>query len=1111
MDFVHLHVHTEYSLLKSVCRINELVAEAKKQRFSALAITDENVLYGVIPFYKQCINAKIKPILGMELHLIEEHGGQLKVSEVILLAKNEQGYENLLKLSTEANMEKFRVPGVEKETLFRHSEGLVLIFNFATSDVSERILSGRKEEAGRLLWQYRQHFENIFFELQAHDSEELKQLSLIDAFAKEHGVPTVATNHVHFLKPKHHVAYKIVQAVRKGEPLEQLAEKTKHYYFKSEGEMRQIFRSYEEALLNTKKIADLCDVKIKFGQRLLPKYPVPQGETSDSFLRKLCEEGAKKKYGTVDEKVRERLEYELSVISKMKFSDYFLIVWDFMKFAHEQNIMTGPGRGSAAGSIVSYVLNITNVDPLRYELLFERFLNPERMTMPDIDIDFCDHRREEVIDYVVKKYGQDHVAQIITFGTFAAKAAIRDVGRVLKIDGDIVDQFSKLIPSAPNMTLDEALKENKPLREFVTSVPEAKNLLRLAKMIEGLPRHTSTHAAGVVISEEPLTRFSPLKAGQTNIYHTQFPMEVLEEIGLLKMDFLGLRNLTLIEEIVHNIVKYENPNFQIGDIKENDKKTYELLSKGETTGIFQLESEGMRRVLAKLKPTEFEDIVAVNSLYRPGPSEFIPLYIDRKHGKRKITYPHPSLEPILKNTYGVIVYQEQIMQIASKMAGFTLGEADLLRRAVSKKNKDIIEKERVHFVSGAIKNGYTEEEANFVYDMIAKFANYGFNRSHAVAYSMISYTLAYLKANFPLAFYAALFSTVIFHQEKLQQYIAEARRMRIQILPPSINSSICSFAIENGAIRFGLMPLRYVGERAAEEIVQKRKAGPYRDLFNFCRRVNLKIVTKRAIESLILSGCFDELNDNRAALLATLDEAMTAGETWQTKGQPLFDDQDEAVRYAEVMPFNENEKLTFEKEVIGFYLSAHPIETYAGVLNSYGRIKSIDLEKYVHKTVFIAGMIEKVKTIETKKGDPMAFITISDEYGDIEAVVFPEPYRLYLKILKEGELVFCLAKIERRNEERSVVIQKMKRMEEVKLKANNRKVFLRINNEHDYALLEQVKNILLSHPGKDEVYLHFPLQKKTLRLSEKYCIDGSGASIMHLKKILGDENIAVKE
>lgn len=1109
MAFVHLHIHSEYSLLKGVCRINELVAEAKAQQYKAIALTDMNVLYGVIPFYKACLKENIKPIIGMELHIIKQESRDIKVNEVLLIAKNERGYENLLKLSTEANMEKFRVQGVEKETLFQHTEGLILILNFDRSDVVEQILYGKEEEGSHLLHEYETYFDDVYVEIQAHSKEEFAELQRVAEFAKKHRTPLVATNHVHFLKKNHHVVYNVVNAIREGESLVESEQKALHYYLKNEQEMNQIFAKYEEAIANTEKIAESCEVRIQLGRQLLPKYPIPTNEDANTYLRKICEEGLKRRYEIVDEKIKNRLNYELSVIEKMNFANYFLIVWDFMKYAHENKLITGPGRGSAAGSLVAYVLQITDVDPIRYHLLFERFLNPERVTMPDIDIDFCDHRREEVIEYVVNKYGKDHVAQIVTFGTLAAKSAIRDVGRVLNIEPSFVDKIAKMIPSTPGVKLEEVLKENKQLNELANRSEEAKQLLSLAIMIEGLPRHTSIHAAGVVISDEPLTKYTPLQTGQMNIYHTQFSMEVLEEIGLLKMDFLGLRNLTLIEQIINFINQYEDETFQLDDIKENDEKTYRLLSQGETTGIFQLESEGMRRVLTHLKPTEFEDIVAVNALYRPGPMDFIPDFIERKHGKRKVTYPHPSLEPILKGTYGVIVYQEQIMQIAAKMAGFSLGEADLLRRAISKKNEAILEKERNHFIKGACENGYSVEEATNVYNMIVKFANYGFNRSHAVAYSMISYQLAYLKANYPFAFYASLLSSVIFHQEKLQQYIAEAKKFNIPILPPSINKSMSHFSIENRAIRFGFAPIRYLGQRASDEIIRSREAGPYTNILDFCKRINLKVVTKRAIESLILAGCFDELHHNRAQLLANLDDLMTLSENEKNEGQSLLEE--DALSLVEVPPFSESEKLNFEKEVLGFYLSNHPIATFSNVLSTYGVIKSNEVTKHVQKKVYLAGMIERIKRIETKKGDSMAFVDLSDEYGEMNAVIFPEQYKQHFKLLKEGELVIFTAKIEQRAEKLSIIIQRMERVEEVKPKNEKKRIFLRIESEYENQLiLEKIKKILLSFPGNDEVYIYFAREKKTLQLSEKYCIDGTDACILQLQKIIGSKNVAIK-
>lgn len=1120
MNFVHLHVNTEYSLLKGAAKIDALIKQASQLQYRALAITDQNVMYGVLPFYKACKNAGIKPIIGMELQVAEEENHDYRL---ILLAKTYKGYQNLIKLSSIAQV----VPtsqrkSVKKSTLYTYKEGLIAISSAYKGEIQHLLKCGNEKLGIEKLKDFKQHFgADFYLGMQDHFLVEEKQLNLqLRQFSKANEVELVVTNQVMYVQKEDALAHKCLLAIEQGTTLTELKTdfSTDEYYLKPKGEINQIFQSCPEAIANTVSIAQKCNVEIHFGGQSLPKYQLQEGQTSKEVLYNLCKEGAKKRYFEMTKQIEERLEYELTIIDQMQFNDYFLIVWDFMKFAHDRKMITGPGRGSAAGSIVAYVLNITNVDPIKYDLLFERFLNPERITMPDIDIDFPDTRREEVIDYVYHKYGKNHVAQIITFGTLAAKAALRDIGKVIGIPLKQIDSIAKQISSRPNLTIETAIEETPSLKKLERENEEIRQWFSLAKRVEGIPRHASTHAAGIVISEDPLTDKVPLQRGHYDVLLTQYPMNILEEIGLLKMDFLGLKNLSFIEEIIHHVSEMEGTLIELEKIPFTDNHTFELLGNGDTTGVFQLESPGMRRVLTNLKPTEFEDIVAVNALYRPGPMENIPHYIAGKHKKRKVTFIHEDLRPILEKTYGVIVYQEQIMQIASKMAGFSLGEADILRRAVSKKKLETLEQQRERFVQGCQKRGYQEKVAREVYDLIVRFANYGFNRSHSVAYSIISYQLAFLKANYPTAFFAALLTSAVGQQLKVNQYIVDAKKRGITVLPPSINDSHVTFTVKGkGEIRFGLAAIKNVGIRAIEEIIIQREAnGPYKDIFEFCARVSTKYINRRTLEALVAAGGFDEIGHHRAGMLATLDYALEYGE--QVKKlkdagqQALFQDEIEKPLLVEVPPFKETEKLYFEKEVLGFYLSSHPIEEYLPRLLPYERVAIWEaLEKKEAITTRLAGLIESVRIIKTKKGEQMAFLKLSDESGEIDITVFPKIYRDFVSLLQEGQLIFLEGKLEFTEQRTQLIAMKVTDVKNIKEKEKGSIVYLKIGGNHSTPKeLTQLKGILRKHPGNVRVILYYEEKKKIVQLSDDYKLTPSNQCLEALKSILGKGNVVLK-
>ncbi|WP_026690649.1 DNA polymerase III subunit alpha [Alteribacter aurantiacus] len=1128
MSFVHLHVHSEYSFLYGAGKIKELVSRAKELQMPALALTDKNGMYGAVPFYKECHNQGVKPVLGVELTAKSQRGA---LFQLVLLAKNNRGFETLMRLTSLAYEHAEKGVPVLPVSSFNEidAETMFAISPFDGGIVQQLVRDGKGEEARETLFALEDTFgkDHVFIELQMHERAEERELLIqLRNWEKDGGkaIPFVATNHVQFVRKGQERAHSVVQAIGRGETLAELPSfvSSTEYYLKTEEEMKAIFHAWPTAVETALKIAEKCNVKINFGSQVLPAYPVPDGKSPSSYLREVCEEGVKNRFGDSPEtKVWERLEYELSVIHKMNYDDYFLIVWDFMAYAHDRGMLTGPGRGSAAGSLVAYVLQITDVDPLAYDLLFERFLNPERVSMPDIDIDFPDDRRDEVIHYVAKKYGRDHVAQIITFGTLAAKAALRDGGRVLETPSRLIDRLAKLIPSKPNITLEEAKKDVPAIKKLLDDHEELAELFHIAVEIEGLPRHTSVHAAGVVISKEKLTDVVPVQTGNDNMLLTQYPMGVLEELGLLKMDFLGLRNLSFIKNIVRLIQEDHGVNIDIKTIPFDDPNVFAMLSEGDASGVFQLESSGMRSVLKRLKPTEFEDIVAVNALYRPGPMENIPVYIKRKHGEEQIRYPHPDLEPILHKTYGVMIYQEQIMQIASKMAGFSLGEADILRRAVGKKKREVLEKGREQFVSGAIKKGYETEDANKVYDLIVRFADYGFNRSHAVAYSIIAYQLAYLKANYPTSFLTSLLSGVVHHQDKMAEYISEARRKGIQIKGPSIHKSDSRFTAKENDIRIGLNAIKNVGVQAIEAIMAERKKEPFHDLFDLCARIPPRSLPKRTIEALIVSGACDEFGIHRAGLLANLDAALEYGEKLNEannqKGSRLFDEPVEKPNYFDVPPFGEQESLSFEKQVLGFYASNHPVHSYSSVLGGYQRstIKHT-LENSSEGTVVrIAGLIEETKVIKTKKGQQMAFSVLSDETGEIEVTLFPTVFEAYRSIAEKGKLVFLEGRTSCHNGQMKLNGDKMTLLDKLKSGKKSEKesvLYLKLDHDHqDPGYRERLKRMLKDDPGDMTVVLYDEKLKKVYRLNHEWNVSGEKSLQIRLKSLLGEKNVVVKQ
>ncbi|WP_249870884.1 DNA polymerase III subunit alpha [Oceanobacillus saliphilus] len=1117
MAYTHLQVKSGYSLMNSTATIPKLVERAHELKFDALALTDIEVLYGVIPFYRACKNYSIKPIIGMTVYVrdVEEEEG----IPCVLLAKNNTGYHGLVKISTAIQLHGKN--GILREELSEYSDQLICIYPTNDGKVEQALRDGQDGELTTYFKAWQSLFSDGDFYLGIQDrglEEDRKHTQVLKSFHEKTGLPAAVINDVIYLKENDEIAYDCLQAMKNGNQwtMQRTNPKLKNRYLRSEAEMMETFNHWPEAVDMTEAIKNKCDVTFDFEQRLIPSFPVPEGIRAADYLSAKCWENVEKKYSVVTEKVKERLSYELHVIQTMNFSDYFLIVADFINYAKSNQILVGPGRGSSAGSIVAYVLGITEVDPLEYNLLFERFLNPERQTMPDIDVDFSDARRDEVIEYVRNKYGVEHVAQIITFGTFAARSLIRELIKAMDIDQQDANFILKNIPLQSKNSIPEIVRESEELNKYVKSSPKLKALFAVAVKLEGLPRHISTHAAGVIISEKPLIEHVPLTVGATDTYLTQFPMNDLEAIGLLKMDFLGLRNLTLLEKVIKSITYTSDKQLTLEKIPDDDEKTFKILRSGQTNGVFQLESQGMKQVLNRLKPTAFEDIVAVNALFRPGPMDFIPVYIARKHGKEQVTYPHRDLQPILEKTFGVLVYQEQIMQIAHKIAGFTLGEADILRRAVSKKKQDVMDTQRKAFIDGCLNNGYSLEVAEEVFSWIVKFSNYGFPRSHAVAYSKISYQLAYLKAHYPANFFAELLSATRNQQEKLNAYIQELRAMDIDIMPPTINRSYGKYTVEGTSIRMGLSSIKGIGNQSIAEIIRARKDGPFKNLFDFCLRVSPKLVNRATLENLIIAGTFDETHANRASLLASIDQAMEQGELFsEFSGQPsLFQNKIELeADYIDMDDFSQVRKLADEKELLGIYISSHPLKDYRKRLRASGHIALKYAEKLVGKrNVKSTVIIQSIKTIRTKRGDRMAFLTLGDENSEIDGVVFPDLFRDVSRFLEEEMIISISGKVESRNNKLQWVIDTLKPFNEAELiEQPDQRLFIKVTSSTSGNALNKIGQISGKYPGGTPVIIYDEDKKQSYQLTDEYFVHTEQDCLKELNLHFGRENVVLKK
>lgn len=1141
-EFVHLHVHSEYSLLDGAGRIPKLVERAIQLGMPALAITDHGVMYGVVDFYKACREKGVKPILGCEVYVAPrsryQKEGRLDDTpfHLVLLAETQEGYRNLMELVSRGFTEGFYYkPRVDKELLARYSRGLIALSACLAGEVAAYILQEQREDAVRVAAEYRDIFgpDSFYLELQDHGYAEQKKVNreLLEISART-GIPVVATNDVHYCEAGDAELHDILLCIQTGKTLydtDRMRFEGGEFYLKSREEMELLFGEVPEALNNTLVIAERCQVELEFNRLHLPHYELPPGYDEDTYLEMLCREGLVNRYGPEPpEEIRKRLEYELSVIKQMGFSGYFLIVWDFVRFARERGIPVGPGRGSAAGSLVAYVLGITNIDPVRYGLLFERFLNPERVSMPDIDIDFCFERRDEVIRYVVEKYGADRVAQIITFGTMAARAAVRDVGRVLGLPYGEVDRLAKMVPPGPGVTISKALEVNPVLREVYEGNDTARRVLDLAAALEGMPRHASIHAAGVVIAKEELTHYLPLYRTSDGVVTTQFPKETVEELGLLKMDLLGLRTLTVIGHTVELIEARRGIKLDLENLPLDDEKTYRMLSRGESIGVFQLESSGMRNLLRELKPENFEDLIALVALYRPGPlgSGMVEDFINRKHGRTPITYLHPSLEPILKDTYGVILYQEQVMRIASDLAGFTLGEADLLRRAMGKKKPEIIAGLREQFVEGAVVRGIDRETAGQIFDLMEYFAGYGFNKSHSAAYALVAYQTAYLKANYPLEYMTALLTSVLSNSDRVALYIEECRRMGIEVLPPDVNESDHSFTIVGDRIRFGLGAIKNVGQHAVEAIIAERAAhGPYTSLMDFCQRLDLRVINRRVLESLIKGGAMESLPGNRAQKLAVLDQCLELAQKKQEereKGQiSLFEALTgaeteelwaEEIEFPNLEEFPSRELLSMEKEMLGLYISGHPLAACKEALEMRVTWKVGELaEQGDGAPGVIGGMVAALREVSTRQGERMAFLVLEDLTGSVEVVVFPSLYRQVRLWLEGDQVVLMRGKIDRQEEEVKFLADEILPLPEGNEslgggKKEKKGIFLRVEDKP--AVRKALYHLLQAYRGDLPVFIKFSSRPEVIQARRDLWIEPREEVIRRLRDLLGNENVA---
>ena len=1149
MNFTHLHVHTEYSLLDGSNKIQEYVNRVRELGMDSAAITDHGVMYGVIDFYRAARAAGINPILGCEVYVApgsrfdrEIGSGDDRYYHLVLLAENNQGYANLMKIVSKSFVEGFYYkPRVDLQLLEKYHEGLIALSACLAGEVARFLTRGMYEDAKAAALRYQDIFGkgNFFLELQDHGIPEQQNVNQqLLKMHRETGIELVATNDVHYTLAEDAQPHDVLLCLQTGKKLSdenRMRYDGGQYYVKSPEEMERLFPYATEALENTHKIAERCHVEIEFGVTKLPKFDVPEGYTSWKYLNELCFKGLEERYQPVTEELKERLNYELSTIKNMGYVDYFLIVWDFIRYARDHDIMVGPGRGSAAGSLVAYTLGITQLDPIRYDLLFERFLNPERVSMPDIDVDFCFERRQEVIDYVRRKYGDDCVVQIVTFGTLAARGVIRDVGRVMDLPYAQVDTIAKMIPQELNITIDKALKMNPELKKTYEDQPEIHDLIDTARRLEGLPRHTSMHAAGVVISQKDVSEYVPLSRAQDGSIVTQFTMTTLEELGLLKMDFLGLRTLTVIQNAVHLIEQDTGVHLDMQQIDYNDKKVLDSLGTGRSDGVFQLESAGMKNFMKELKPQSLEDVIAGISLYRPGPMDFIPQYIRGKNHPDTIQYDCPQLEPILKPTYGCIVYQEQVMQIVRNLAGYTLGRSDLVRRAMSKKKATVMEKERQNFVygneaegvPGCIANGISEQVANKIYDEMIDFAKYAFNKSHAAAYAVVSYQTAFLKYYYPVEFMAALMTSVIEMPNKVAEYIQVCRQMGISILPPDVNCGIYGFSVDHGAIRYGLSAIKSVGRPVINALVEERgKNGMYRSLKDFIERLT-GIVNKRAIENFIKAGALDCLEGNRRQKMnvyGQIVDSIAQEKKNSFAGQmSLFDlvsDEDKKdfeIRMPNVGEYDKEMVLAFEKEVLGIYLSGHPLEGYRGIMDKMISAKTTDFQPdeesgipkvYDGQKVIIGGMITERTIKYTRNNKVMAFLTVEDLVGTVEVVVFPRDYEKWQTLITDDARVFIQGRVNAEDDRPSkLILEKVHSFEDIP-----REIWIQFKDKAEYSAAEaELQSFLQSASGTSAVVIYLKDVKAMKRLPAAFCIRINEEILSELKKKYGESNVKLVE
>lgn len=1149
-NFVHLHTHTEYSLLDGASRITDLLDRCKELGMNSLAITDHGVMYGVVDFYKEAKARGIKPIIGCEVYIAprsmtdKQSHADSNYAHLVLLAKDQIGYKNLVKLVSMGFIEGFYYrPRIDYDVLAQYSQGLIGLSGCLAGDIPRMLLSEQKKAARDLALRLEKIFGkgNFYLELQNHGLEEQLRLNeMIVELSNDTGIPLVASNDVHYVRREDAEVHDVLLCIQTGKTIEdedRMRFDSQEFYLKSPEEMQDLFASCPEALKNTVKIANQCNVEFDFDTVHLPKYDVPEGYTASQYLRHLCWQGVEKKYPENTREVKERLEYELDTIEKMGYVDYFLIVWDFIKFAKDNGIMVGPGRGSAAGSLVAYVLDITQIDPLKYNLLFERFLNPERISMPDIDIDFCFERRQEVIDYVVQKYGEDRVAQIITFGTMAARAVIRDVGRALNLPYADVDRIAKAIPMELGMTIDRALEVNEELRDIYNSDPTIKKLIDTSRSLEGLPRHASTHAAGVVISKDPITEHVPLQKND-DVITTQFSMGNLEQLGLLKMDFLGLRTLTVIRDTIELVKNNKGVDIDIDNISLDEPGVYKMISQGDTDGVFQLESAGMRQFLKELKPSHFEDIIAGISLYRPGPMDQIPRYIDNKNHPESIKYTDPCLKDILEVTYGCMVYQEQVMQIVRDLAGYSLGRSDLVRRAMAKKDTKVMKEERHNFIygledeegnviiPGALRNGISEEQANKIFDEMMEFAKYAFNKSHAAAYALIAYQTAWLKYHYPVEFMAALMTSVMGNSSKVAGYIQYCRKKGIEVLPPDVNESYANFSVVGDKIRFGLAAVKNVGLSAIDSIIQARKQkGKFVSLLDFCEKVDGEGINKRLLESLIKCGAFDSLGAYRSQLMAVYEkvlEGVVQDRRKNLAGQiSLFDQmsiQQEQPMDFEILPdikeFPKKVLLSMEKETVGVYISGHPLMEYKDILENF--ISTLDIQQSALEEetmmasnglkdgskVKVGGIIVDHKPKSTKNNNMMAFVTLEDLYGTIEVIVFPATYKKYSRLLENDSTVIIEGKLSMREDEEPKILCD----QVIQLTSSiNRKLYLKIAKNKKIDIIHQINSILAKYKGDIPVILYLEASGTQNLANRELWIRQDQELIEELSRLLGEE------